>query len=124
MTSNTQHCRKCNTDKPLTQFHIDRRTQNNRRTVCGECRNKHKKTVRISSADRKDLLEEQNNSCGICGVNAEELPKQLAVDHNHETNVVRGLLCNQCNLGLGQFKDSVVLLSFAIEYLEQHDGIA
>lgn len=70
------------------------------------------------------MLEEQNNSCGICGVNAEELSKQLAVDHNHETNVVRGLLCNNCNLGLGMFKDSVVLMSFAIEYLEQHDGIA
>jgi len=70
------------------------------------------------------LLEEQNYSCAICGIQEEELTKKLAVDHNHETNIVRGLLCNGCNLGLGQFKDSVVLLSFAIEYLEQHDGIA
>lgn len=124
MTSNTQVCRKCNTEKPLTSFHHDKRTPNKKRTTCSDCRNKHKQATNISSTHRKDLLEEQNYSCAICGVQEEELTKKLAVDHNHETNVVRGLLCNGCNLGLGQFKDSVVLLSFAIEYLEQHDGIA
>ena len=67
------------------------------------------------------MLQEQNNSCAICGINQSETVRKLSVDHNHETNQVRGLLCNACNLGLGQFKDSVVFLSYAIEYLEQHD---
>jgi len=124
MMSNTQFCKKCNTDKPLTKFHHDKRTTNKRRTTCNDCRNHHKRVTNISSDHRKDLLEEQNNSCAICGINAEELSKKLSVDHNHETNQVRGLLCNSCNLGLGQFKDSVVFLSYAIEYLERHDGIA
>lgn len=123
MTNNSQVCRKCNIDKPLTSYHKDKRTPNNRRTTCNDCRNKHKRATHITSLDRKSLLEEQNYSCGICGINGDELPKQLAVDHNHETNTVRGLLCNNCNLGLGQFKDSVVFLSYAIEYLEKHDGI-
>jgi len=124
MMSNTQFCKKCNTDKPLTKFHHDKRTTNKRRTTCNDCRNLHKRVTNISSGHRKDLLEEQNNSCAICGINAGELNKKLSVDHNHETNQVRGLLCNSCNLGLGQFKDSVVFLSYAIEYLERHDGIA
>jgi hypothetical protein len=83
-----------------------------------------KRVTNISSNHRKDLLKEQNNSCAICGINGEELKRKLSVDHNHETNQVRGLLCNSCNLGLGQFKDSVVFLSYAIEYLERYDGIA
>lgn len=124
MMSNTQICRKCKIAKPITRFHHDNRTPNKRRTTCNDCRNLHKRVTNISSDHRKDLLEEQNNSCGICGINAEELSKKLSVDHNHETNQVRGLLCNSCNLGLGQFKDSVVFLSYAIEYLEKHDGIA
>jgi protein-arginine kinase activator protein McsA len=122
--NNTQICRKCNTDKPLMKFHKDKRTPNKRRTTCNDCRNMQKRVTNISSNHRKDLLEEQNNSCAICGINGEELKRKLSVDHNHETNQVRGLLCNSCNLGLGQFKDSVVFLSCAIEYLERYDGIA
>ncbi len=122
--SNTQICNKCNIDKPITKFHHDKRTPNKRRTTCNDCRNHHKRVTNISSSHRKDLLEEQNNSCAICGINQSDTTKKLSVDHNHETNQVRGLLCNSCNLGLGQFKDSVVFLSYAIEYLEKHDGIA
>jgi len=83
----------------------------------------HRRVTNISSDKRRDLLETQNNSCAICGINADDLTQGLCVDHNHETNQVRGLLCNACNLGLGQFRDSVVFLSYAIEYLEQHDDI-
>jgi ribosomal protein L24E len=55
--------------------------------------------------------------CAICG----ELPvpggQRLAVDHDHETNRVRGLLCHKCNKGLGLFKDNPKLLLSAVEYL-------
>ena len=123
MTNNKQICRKCNTNKLLTAYHHDKRTPNKRRTTCTECRNIHRRITNISSLERNYLLETQNNSCAICGINADDLVQGLCVDHNHETNQVRGLLCNACNLGLGQFKDSVVFLSYAIEYLEQHDDI-
>ena len=123
MTNNKQICRKCNIDKPLTAYHHDKRTPNKRRTTCTECRNMHRRITNISSDARKDLLETQNNACAICGINADDLTQGLCVDHNHETNQVRGLLCNACNLGLGQFRDSVVFLSCAIEYLEKHDDL-
>ena len=42
----------------------------------------------------------------------------MVIDHNHETNIVRGLLCHNCNVGLGHFKDSVGYLKEAINYLE------
>jgi len=70
------------------------------------------------------MLEQQNNSCAICGIDASELPRELSVDHNHETLQIRGLLCTYCNVGLGYFKDDTTLLSMAIEYLVATDGIA
>ena len=124
MMNSKQVCNKCNIDKPLVMFHHDKRSPNKRRTTCNDCRNHHKRVTNISSTHRNSLLEEQNNSCAICGINESDTTKRLSVDHNHETNQVRGLLCNGCNLGLGQFKDSVVFLSYAIEYLERYDGIA
>lgn len=57
-------------------------------------------------------LADQQYACAIC--KAETL---LVVDHNHGTNQVRGLLCNDCNYGLGRFKDDVGRLLRAADYL-------
>jgi len=43
---------------------------------------------------------------------------KLVVDHDHKTGDIRGMLCHNCNRALGLFKDSVVNLKSAIEYLE------
>jgi hypothetical protein len=49
--------------------------------------------------------------------------KQLAIDHDHKTGIVRALLCSSCNTGLGLFRDSPRLLAQAIVYLEEHGTI-
>ena len=65
------------------------------------------------------LEEAAGHQCQICGVHEKDAPKgRLHVDHDHETGKVRGLLCQQCNHGLGMFKDDVSQLSKAIEYLQ------
>lgn len=61
------------------------------------------------------LSDAQGNACAICRV---PFDNTQVVDHNHVTGKVRGLLCNACNLGLGQFRDSSRLLVLAREYLE------
>jgi len=64
------------------------------------------------------LSEIQKGLCAICGLKPKSTwSENLYVDHNHETNTVRGLLCNSCNKGLGMLGDSVVILESAIEYL-------
>jgi hypothetical protein len=124
MTISSQVCRKCGIEKELTEYHRDNRTSNRKRTICRECRNVHRRIVRISKDNRASLLEEQNYSCAICGSLANENKKRLSVDHNHETNQIRGLLCTYCNVGLGYFKDDTQLMARAIEYLDKHNGIA
>lgn len=62
------------------------------------------------------ILLEQNNKCYICSTEFTESVK-LNIDHCHETMKVRGLLCVNCNVGIGHFKDNVELLQSAINYI-------
>ncbi len=76
---------------------------------------KHKFGIGLSEYSK--LLEEQNNSCAICSVHKDDLNKNLAVDHCHSTNKVRGLLCGPCNRAIGIFKDDPELCRKASQYL-------
>jgi hypothetical protein len=73
----------------------------------------------ITEEDYLRMLVEQNGTCKIC---KKETPWSRSdkwhVDHCHETGKVRGLLCINCNRGLGLFQDDTGLLKEAIQYLE------
>lgn len=65
------------------------------------------------------LVDKQESKCAICG--KEELhPSALAIDHDHKTGRVRGLLCRDCNVALGLLRDDVDLLAKATLYLTQN----
>jgi len=64
------------------------------------------------------MRDAQCNLCEICHQAFEKTPH---IDHNHATGQVRGLLCHNCNYGLGQFKDDPQRLASAIEYLMIYD---
>lgn len=66
------------------------------------------------------MFEEQNGSCAICKQRKYSKHGLLSVDHDHETGIVRGLLCHRCNLLLGLAKDSSDLLLIAAEYLKDY----
>ena len=73
----------------------------------------------ISMDDYYLLLGLQGGGCAICGsVDPKFGRKYFCVDHDHATQQVRGLLCHSCNLGLGHFQDSSVLLKSAQAYLD------
>jgi hypothetical protein len=65
------------------------------------------------------MLAAQSNGCAICGKSPEENGKRLAVDHNHNTGEVRGLLCQGCNTALGLLNDNPATLRLATSYLEE-----
>ena len=76
------------------------------------------------------MAEAQDYRCAICnepetGIHNRgraTVELSLAVDHDHETGVVRALLCHKCNKALGLFGDDVILLRDALAYLESHRG--
>ncbi len=74
----------------------------------------------ISLDDYDKLLIQQEGKCKICSKKFNEKVPQ--VDHNHKTNLIRGLLCKKCNLMLGLAADSISILSSAIHYLEENDS--
>lgn len=73
----------------------------------------------ITSTEVANLLEAQGGRCGICGQGLTIGNKNLHVDHDHDTKEVRGVLCRQCNQGIGLFAEDIVRMENAIAYLKE-----
>ena len=76
------------------------------------------KKYNITIDDFENLRELQKNKCAIC-FGEMILPRDCNIDHNHDTDKVRGLLCNRCNRALGLFRDNAEILKNAIIYLQK-----
>ena len=79
---------------------------------------KHK--YNISPLEYMNQLDKQDYKCDICGEKFSSKSRPPHVDHCHGTNRLRSLLCEDCNHGIGKFKDSPSLLMKAIVYLLKH----
>lgn len=78
----------------------------------------HLKQFGITVEDYNKMFDKQNGCCAICGKHQSEFKIAFAVDHNHKTGKVRGLLCSRCNTMLGFASDNINILKAAINYLE------
>lgn len=76
----------------------------------------YKRKYGITTSEYEDLLSKQGGLCAICKGTC-ITGKRLSIDHDHETGEIRGLLCYQCNVGLGNFKDNKSILENAVRYL-------
>ena len=81
-----------------------------------------KRRYGLSLADVESRLASQNHECAICQrpirTTSERSTDQAVIDHSHDTDRVRGLLCGACNVGLGHFQDRPEVLRAAADYLE------
>lgn len=81
-----------------------------------------KRKFGITPEKYAEIFRSQNGVCAICKQpeTATRLGKvkALAVDHCHKTDVVRGLLCADCNTGIGKLKEDKSIFLSAIQYLE------
>lgn len=128
----SQKCYLCDIVKPLAEFHRDRNRKIGHSVYCKVCACEKSREWRAADTERaKDLNRHrafglrrgeyaamsaaQNGFCACCGRTPGA--KGLAIDHCHRTGRVRGLLCGNCNLGLGNFQDNPELLRKAISYL-------
>lgn len=79
-----------------------------------------------------DMVAAQNGVCALCGQPEKRLsrsdfnktPRRLAVDHNHQTGKIRGLLCHDCNVAIGFLRERPELIRKVIDYLESHQDAA
>lgn len=76
-----------------------------------------KKKYGIGEEEYNHLLMSQSGRCAICQREASDFKRKLAVDHNHTTGKVRGLLCVKCNRGLGCFDEIPTRFDSAKAYL-------
>lgn len=131
-------CSRCSELKEIQEFHLDSQKKDGRYSSCKKCHNvssslygeQNKKLIRaknlkrqygISTEEYVALLIRQEYRCAICKQHQDEFVKPFAVDHNHSTGKIRGLLCGGCNPGLGFFKEDKGRLLAAIQYLEVHN---
>jgi hypothetical protein len=80
-----------------------------------------KRTYNMTLDEYDAILESQGGVCEIC--KSPETHKRnsfLAVDHCHETNKIRGLLCSHCNRSIGILKENIETLQNMIEYIKKH----
>ena len=76
-----------------------------------------KKNYGIDQDQFDAMLTAQRAACAICSTTEPKGRGAFHVDHCHSTGTVRGLLCHNCNVGLGHFRDDTALLMRATEYI-------
>ena len=140
-------CNSCHEETALEQFAVDKSKKSGVRGRCKKCqrdywrswRSKNPEIARASAKAWKDrnpekvaansrkrfyginhdeflaMGESQNWQCQVC---RRDIKENACVDHNHETNQIRSLLCRRCNSGLGMFSDSQETLQRAADYLK------
>lgn len=123
-------CPRCDRVLDLEEFSLTTGKRSGRAAHCKDCHrakyrqaNKLERVVKkygMTIQDWKALYEAQGGNCAICSGPLSESPRGPQVDHCHDTDSVRGILCTPCNITLGQMKDDPVRLRAAADYLELH----
>lgn len=110
-------CSTCKIEKSPDNFYKDTRTRDRLESLCKKCRSagnrrwlkknylKHRRYLdefqwkrrglAITTDEYNQRLQTQNNACAICLKTPGKI--KLAVDHDHKTGIIRGLLCSWCN---------------------------
>ena len=133
---NEKKCSLCDSIKERKYFYTDKNRKDNMTNYCKECSLKRNKRWRdsnpkvvsesslwtrrkifygITKEEFYEMMEKQNHQCAICKIS---IDRSSHVDHCHSTGKVRGILCMNCNKGLGFFKDNTENIQSAIEYLK------
>lgn len=117
-------CSSCERTKPTAEFpergslgYVDL----DRYFTCLACRRlaPRLRQYGITAVEFYRLYEEQEHACGSCRKPA-PVPEELHIDHCHDTDVVRGLLCAMCNQGIGMLGDTLEAVERAAAYLRSH----
>lgn len=136
----TKICIDCKVEKPLDEFYAHRMMSDGREQKCKICRRAYQTNNRIARGARKNkdytlrsmykitieeyeaFLAAQNYMCKICLASECSTGRNFAVDHNHTTGRVRGLLCSNCNRAVGLLGDHLDNVLRLVDYLSNDTG--
>ena len=130
-----KRCPKCKKKKSVDDFWKQRGRPDGRQVYCKVCLGKYNHANKkanprkvweqgirhrygLTLEDFNRLLQEQGDSCAVCGGPPFGCGWTFHIDHDHVTGKVRGLLCQNCNVALGAVKDNPEHLQKLIAYLE------
>lgn len=130
-------CRKCKIEKPLADFRRKARNLDGLDWKCRLCVREQAKSqpwyqsldrrskrlwdkFRITVEQYEEMLAAQGGVCRICSGTERDEFRLLAVDHDHVTGKVRGLLCTKCNVAIGLLDDDPDRAMALALYLEHH----
>lgn len=141
-------CVFCKKEKPVSEFTIKQRSENETRyrtksyyfAACKDCeaeyirvskrngptgtkeyqRKRNVKKYGMTIEDFNRILESQGYKCKICGSKKPHGRGNFHIDHCHKTMRVRGLLCHYCNVALGGVRDDINVLESMILYLREN----
>lgn len=143
--SGLRRCSECKRVLPLTDFYPGSPKSKKGWTYCRSCEGERGRRRReanpglstkvarrlrygILPDQYEQLVAAQGGFCAICGEvssvkRRDGRPRQLDLDHDHSTGLVRGLLCVRCNRGIGLLDDDPALLQAAALYLQRAQGL-
>lgn len=127
------HCRDCNEELTVLNSIYQKMSRASRCRLCwNKYQNLHRnknlkypetrlkydfnRRYNITTEEYNKLNEIQKGLCAICNKECSK-NKKLSVDHNHDTDKIRGLLCHNCNILIGAAREDIVILINAINYL-------
>jgi hypothetical protein len=122
-------CTRCKETKELSEFSPGKAYADGRATWCRACvrvaarQSKLRVKYGITAEEYARMFAEQDGKCAICGRTGEETGgrwQRLGVDHDHQTDAVRGLLCAPCNSAIGLLQDDPEIVMAAAAYLLAH----
>ena len=119
-----QQVRYKNKKDILLQVFKDKRIANPEKAKQQDWKYYLKKKFKLTPEEVDAMWKAQDGDCANygCQTKLEKGKSGACIDHDHKTGKIRGILCRTCNLALGHAKDSVVVLSGLITYLEEHHG--
>jgi hypothetical protein len=142
-----KYCPSCKQTLSVKLFGVDNRDKNGLMVNCKTCehlrRKQYNPTGAKNNAERKqrdhyfrmasiktsygltevdfqDMMNQQKGCCEICSKDFSELSTRASIDHDHDTNKVRGLLCPRCNTLLGTIESNEDLLHKVVEYKDKY----
>lgn len=134
-------CKKCGVEKSISEFTKHINTRDKLKSWCKSCMMEYERERRMRNPEKQSernrktalkrynldidgynaILNKQHGACAICG--NKNNGKSFHVDHNHQSNLIRGLLCSNCNMALGLLKDNSNIVLRMFDYLEDNEDL-